>query len=299
MPLQATEHSSNQAEALDLRAPLEVLSILHRGQLDAARCVSTCFPALCRAAEAAATALSSGGRLIYAGAGSSGLMAMADALELPGTFGIAPDRVVILLAGGMNNLPALAGAPEDDTDQARRDVAAAGVGPDDCIIAVSASGTTPYALAALRTARASGAATIAVANNAPAPLLDEADIAIHLSTPPEIIAGSTRMGAGSAQKIALNMISTLMAIRLGHVHDGEMVNLKADNAKLKQRANRIVCAISQCTHEQAERYLEAADGSVKVAILLAAGAPDPEQARQMLAASAEMLRPALQHLKQS
>ncbi len=299
MPLQATEHSSNQAEALDLRAPLEVLSILHHGQLEAARCVANCFPALSRAADTAATALSSGGRLIYAGAGSSGLMAMADALELPGTFGIAPDRVVILLAGGMKNLHDLAGGPEDDTDQAGRDIEAAVVGPDDCIIALSASGTTPYALAALRAAKASGAATIAIANNAPAPLLDEADIAVHLSTPPEIIAGSTRMGAGTAQKIALNMISTLTAIRLGHVHDGEMVNLKADNAKLRQRANRIVCAISKCNHEQAERHLEAAEGSVKVAILLAAGAPNSQQALDMLAASGQALRPALQHLQQT
>lgn len=299
MPLHTTEDLSNQADALDLRAPLEILSILHHGQLDAACSVATCFPALSRAAEAAAAALSSGGRLIYAGAGSSGLMAMADALELPGTFGIAPDRVVILLAGGTDNLRTLAGGPEDDADQARNDIEAIATGPDDCLIALAASGTTPYAVAALGAARACGAATVAIANNAPTPLLDAANVAIYLPTPPEIVAGSTRMGAGTAQKIALNMISTLMAIRLGHVHDGRMVNLKADNAKLKQRARRIVCAVANCTEAEADRHLDSAGGSVKIAILLAAGAPDPQHAEQMLAASSQSLRSALRRLERS
>ncbi|TJW67138.1 MAG: N-acetylmuramic acid 6-phosphate etherase, partial [Mesorhizobium sp.] len=134
-------------------------------------------------------------------------------------FGIKRDRIAILIAGGDDAFKTLSGGPEDDTDEASAAVAAAGIGEGDCLIAVSASGSTPYAVRAIEDARRRGAATIAIANNKDAPLLRLADIAILLETPPELIAGSTRMGAGTAQKIALNMLSTLAAIHLGHVHD--------------------------------------------------------------------------------
>ncbi|MBZ4138562.1 N-acetylmuramic acid 6-phosphate etherase, partial [Escherichia fergusonii] len=195
-----------------------------------------------------------------------------DALELPGTYGIAPDRVVILLAGGIESLVRLAGGYEDDVEQAARDIAGAGLGQGDCLIAISASGTTPYAVAAIDEAKRRGLKIIAIANNPAVPLFRHADVAITLETPPEIVAGSTRMGAGTAQKIALNLLSTLMAVHLGHVHDGYMVNLVADNEKLRERAALIVSAIAACDIADAKQHLASTDGSVKRAILLAAGA---------------------------
>jgi N-acetylmuramic acid 6-phosphate etherase len=223
-------------------------------------------------------------------------MAIADALELPGTFGIPRDRIELLLAEGIDNLFSLPAAPEDDEAKAVRDVARAGIGKGDCLIALSASGTTPYAVAALSAAKAAGAATVGIANNDGAPLLMLADVAILLPTPPELIAGSTRLGAATAQKIALNMMSTLAAIRLGHVHDGYMVNLKADNRKLRARAARIVAAISGDSEAAAVSHLESSGGSVKTAVLLAAGAGDAAHAEHLLAANDQNLRRAMAQL---
>ena len=192
-----------------------------------------------------------GGRLAYAAAGSSGLMALADALELPGTYGIPRDRIAILIAGGDEALRTSGRRPGG---RHRRRPRAPSPTPasarGDCLIAVSASGSTPYAVRRAATKRARrGAATIAIANNAGTPLLRPWPTSpILLATPPEVIAGSTRMGAGTAQKIALNMLSTLAAIHLGHVHDGYMVNLIADNIKLRDRA-----AAHRRRHQRARR----------------------------------------------
>lgn len=292
-----TEAHHQNAEGLDIQAPDAILSSLADAQIEAARAVRGAIPAIADAAEIIAGRLNGGGKLAYAAAGSSGLMALADALELPGTFGIKRDRIAILIAGGDEAFKTLAGGPEDDTGEAMAAVASAGIGKDDCLIAVSASGSTPYALRALEEARRRGAATIAIANNSDAPLLRLADVAILLETPPELIAGSTRMGAGTAQKIALNMLSTLTAIHLGHVHDGYMVNLMADNIKLRDRAARIVAAISGRGRDDAARLLEKSGGAVKTAILLAAGADSADAARKILEGTGQKLRPALSALE--
>ncbi len=297
MAVQHTEEQHPDAVGIDVQAPEVVLRRLADGQMAAAAAVQGAIPDIARAARLAADTVSSGGLLVYAGAGSSGLMALADALELPGTFGIANERIVVLLAGGAAALTNLAGAPEDDRDDAARAVRDADIGAGDCLIALSASGSTPYAVGALAEARSRGAATIAIANNPGAPLLRSADVGILLATPPEVIAGSTRMGAGTAQKSALNMLSTLMAILLGHVHDGLMVNLHADNAKLKARAARIVAAIAGCSKEEAARLLDDAGGSVKLAVLMAAGAASRQAAHEMLEAAGRRLRPALSMLE--
>ncbi|MCV3206597.1 N-acetylmuramic acid 6-phosphate etherase [Mesorhizobium sp. YC-39] len=294
-----TEAHHQNAEGLDIQAPDAILSSLADAQIEAARAVRGAIPAIADAAEIIAGRLNGGGKLAYAAAGSSGLMALADALELPGTFGIKRDRIAILIAGGDEAFKTLAGGPEDDTGEAAAAVAAAGIGKDDCLIAVSASGSTPYAVRALEEARRRGAATIAIANNSDAPLLRLADVAILLETPPELIAGSTRMGAGTAQKIALNMLSTLTAIHLGHVHDGYMVNLMADNIKLRDRAARIVAAISGRGRDDAARLLEKSGGAVKTAILLAAGAASADAAEKILEGTGQKLRPALSAIEGS
>lgn len=293
MDARRTEERNFAARGLDALPDAAILELLANIQVEAAASVKSALPALAKAADAAAVCLEAGGRLVYAAAGSSGLMALADALELPGTFGIDSRRIVVLLAGGAASLTELVGGPEDDEAAGAAAISGHDICATDCVIAVSASGTTPYTLAALRAAMAAGATTVGMAGNADAPMLAEAEIAVHLATPPEVVAGSTRMGAGTAQKIALNLISTLMAVRLGHVHDGYMVNLRADNAKLEGRAARIVADISGCTQDQARGHLAAAGGAVKTAVLMAAGARDLETAEAILDSTGRRLRPAL------
>ena len=291
-----TEGRHAQAAGLDLKADADILALLARGQVAAAECVATAAPAIGEGASLAAQTIREGGRLIYAAAGSSGLMALADALELPGTYGIARDRIVVLLAGGNDALVDMRGGPEDDGDAARAAVEAIAPDARDCLIAVTASGHTPYPLAAVDAARRAGARSIGIANNAGASLFERVDVSICLETPPEVIAGSTRMGAGTAQKIALNMLSTLMAIRLGHVHDGFMVNVVADNEKLRGRARGIVMAIAGVDGVIADRALKASNGAVKPAILLALGVASPAEAGALLARHDGHLRPAIAEL---
>ncbi|MDX3975687.1 N-acetylmuramic acid 6-phosphate etherase [Shinella sp.] len=291
-----TEGRHEQASGLDELQPVDVLSVLADGQKAAAAVVDAALADIAAAARLAADAILAGRRLVYVGAGSSGLMAMADALELPGTYGIARDRIVILLAGGAASLEDLAGGYEDDRDLAVNDASAASIGAGDCVVAVSASGSTPYALAIADYAREKGASVVALANNPGAALFAGADVSILLQTPPEVISGSTRMGAGTAQKIAFNLFSTLVGVHLGHVHDGHMVNLKADNIKLKGRACRIVSDISGVGLDEAERLLARSEGSVKTAVLLAAGVEDASVAAAVLERSGQSLRRALKAL---
>jgi N-acetylmuramic acid 6-phosphate etherase len=224
-------------------------------------------------------------------------MALADALELAGTFGIPADRTPVLFAGGAATLLNLTGAVEDDTGAATRDLERSGLGPGDAVICVSASGGTPYTLAVAEAARARGVTVIALANVAASPLLARADIAVLLDTGPELVAGSTRMGAATAQKIALNLISTLTGLKLGHVHDGYMVNVVADNGKLRDRAARIVAAVAGAPDADARAALAATAGAVKPAVLLAAGARDRGHAEALLAASGGHVGPALSALQ--
>ena len=297
MTLRRTETQHRHAKGLHALPPQAILTRLLESQQEAAAAVAAALPAIEAAAQAAAGALKAGGKLGYAGAGSSGLMALADALELAGTFGIAADRTPALFAGGAAALLAMTGAVEDEAGAAARDVETAGLGAGDALIAVSASGTTPYTLAAAEAARARGVAVIGIANSAGAPLLALASAPVLLDTGPEVVAGSTRMGAATAQKIALNMISTLTGLSLGHVHDGYMVNVIADNAKLRERARRIVADISGAAPETAAAALSATAGAVKPAVLIAAGAPDAAAAAQLLDRSGGHIGPALDALR--
>lgn len=296
MAAKQTEERHALSAGLDLRGDGDILALLAQGQAEAARIVGDAAPAIARGAELATASIRAGGRLIYAAAGSSGLMALADALELPGTYGIARDRIVVLLAGGEEALTDMRGGPEDDGEAGRLATEALGLGTQDCLIALTASGHTPYPLEAAAAARRIGARTIAIANNAGAAIFDAVDVGICLKTPPEVIAGSTRMGAGTAQKIALNMLSTLMAIRLGHVHDGYMVNVVADNDKLRGRARGIVCAVANVDAARAEAALQASNGAVKTAILLALGAGSSTAADALLDRHEGHLRPAIAEL---
>lgn len=294
--MRRTETQHQHARGLQSAAPATALARLLAGQADAVAAISPALAAIEDAAGRMAATLAAGGRVGYAGAGSSGLMALADALELFGTFGIPADRTPVFFAGGAAALLAMTGAVEDDAASAGRDLAAAGLGPGDLLIAVSASGSTPYTLAAAEAARARGVAVAAIANAASSPLLAAADVAILLDTGPELVAGSTRMGAATAQKVALNLISTLAGLRLGHVHDGYMVNLVADNAKLRDRAARIVATIAGADEAAARAALAATGGAVKPALLVAAGAR-PDDARRLLDETGGHVGPALAALR--
>ncbi len=266
-----TEAPHPASAGLHLAPAAEVLARLLSAQSLALEAVRPALPALAAAAETAATALQAGGRMVYAGAGSSGLMALADCLELMGTFGISPDRTPMLFAGGAAALLQMAGAVEDDLALAKADLRHAAISPRDVVICVSASGSTPYTLTVATAARQAGARVIGLANVPGSALLTAADHPVLLDTGAEVVAGSTRMGAATAQKAALNMLSVLVGIRLGHVHDGYMVNLIADNAKLIDRAARIVAAIARVAPHTAAAALAQTGGAVKPAVLVARG----------------------------
>lgn len=291
-----TEALHAAASGLDARPIEEIAALLIDAQVAASTVTQHALAGLAGGATAMATSVRSGGVLHYTAAGSSGLMAASDAMELGGTFSIPPSQVRIHMAGG---LPTGAEMPGDTEDETRHlEAALAGISARDTVIAVSASGHTPYTLAAVRIARAQKATVIAIANNRDAALFDGADHAVCLETPPELVAGSTRMGAGTAQKIALNTLSTLMAVELGHIHDGMMVNLRADNAKLRGRAVEIVCRVAAVEKPAATAALKSADGEVKPAILTAKAGVAPDEARAILQKHGGKLRSALMQLKQ-
>lgn len=286
----APDAGRKTVDTLPADAALEAMLASH---IAAAKAVSGSLPQIALAADLVADALGKGGALTYAAAGSSGLMALADASELAGTFGLAPGQARIAMAGGVPVDADMPGGTEDDTDEAAR--IAAAMGPSDVAIVISASGTTPYALAVARAVRAAGRKVIGIANVAKAPLYDLADIAIAIPTGPEVVEGSTRLGAGTAQKIALNMISTLAGIRLGHVHDGLMVNLRPDNIKLRNRAAGIVQRIAAVDRSAADAALATTGFDTKLAVLVASGA-DQTRARDLLAQNDFRLRPCLESL---
>jgi N-acetylmuramic acid 6-phosphate etherase len=217
------------------------------------------------------TRLRAGGRLVYVGAGTSGRLAVQDGAELVPTFNWPPDRLLLLMAGGKDALLRSVEDAEDATGRAVRLVQQHRLGPSDVVIAVAASGTTPFTLSCLREAKRSGALTIGIANNPDTPILQDAECSIWLDTGPEPIAGSTRMKAGTAQRVTLNLLSSLVMIRLGRVHEGLMVDVQAVNAKLARRSENIVQRLTGSSIEDVRNALDRANGSVKLAVLLLHG----------------------------
>lgn len=269
----------------------ESLAAMLDGQQAAYAAVRLALPALTRAVQSAAARLGDRGRLVYVGAGSSGRLAVQDGVELWPTFAWPHDRLAYLIAGGTAALVRSKEGAEDDASAGTAEIEAAAIGPDDVIIGVAASGTTAYTRAAIRTARRRGALTVGIANNPEAPLLAEAEIGVLLPTGPEFLAGSTRMAAGTAQKMALNLLSTQLMMELGRIYDGLMVHVVPSNAKLVERAVRMVRAIATVPVEAAEAAYEQAGRSIPLAVLLLDGL-DPDEARRRLDAAQGDLRKA-------
>lgn len=287
-----TEKPDPRFVELDAWPVADILEAMWEGQASAVAAVRASLPQLARAVEAAAAALGDKGRLVYVGAGTSGRVAVQDGAELPPTFDWPERRVVFAMAGGPRALTRSAEGAEDDARAGAKAMRAARVGPHDVVIGVAASGTTPFTLAALRAARARKAVTIAVASNPDAPLLKAAAYPILADTGSEAIAGSTRMKAGTAQKIVLNLLSSTVMVRLGRIHRGLMVNMRPTNAKLRARAEAMVMRLCDCPRSAARASLDAAGGDVKIAVLLRAGATQA-QARRLLRRHADNLRAAL------
>jgi N-acetylmuramic acid 6-phosphate etherase len=274
-----TERISPRYSGLDLWEPGEILDSMIEAQFTAVAAARAARPALERAARAMEARVRYRGRLIYAGAGTSGRLAVQDGAELMPTFSWPADRLVLLMAGGKEALLQSVEGAEDEVGLAERLVRQHVVDGKDVLIAVAASGTTPFTLACLREAKRRGALTVGIANNRGTPLLEEADHPIWLDTGPEPIAGSTRMKAGTAQKIALSLLSSLLMILLGRVYDGLMVDVQAVNQKLIRRSEDMLVRLTGCSRDVARDALRTAQGSVKLAVMLLNGCNVEEGAR--------------------
>ena len=289
----STEGPRRGNSGLDLWPTTDAVMSMFEGQLAAAVAVKDQVRAIASAAEEAAERLGKpSGRLVYVGAGTSGRLAVLDGVELEPTFGWSRDRLIYAIAGGMEALKGSVEKAEDDEKSARELVASANLSRNDVVIGVSASGTTPFTVAAVCEARSTGALTIALSGKADTPLLACAAHAIVLDTGEEPIAGSTRMKAGTAQKIALNLLSTSIMIRLGRVYDRLMVDMRVSNRKLRARAIAIVSEISGSNAREAEAALDLAECNIKLATLLAMGM-SREDAAELLASSSDNLRLAI------
>jgi N-acetylmuramic acid 6-phosphate etherase len=287
-----TERVSARYSAIDIWPPGEILDALIESQFAAVAAIRPAQPALERAALAVEARIRYRGRLVYAGAGTSGRLAVQDGAELMPTFSWPEERLALLMAGGTEALLRSIEGAEDEVASAERLVQEHVVDSKDVLIGVAASGTTPFTLTCLREAKRRGALTVGIANNSGTPLLEEADHPIFLDTGAEPIAGSTRLKAGTAQKIALNLLSTLLMIRLGRVYDGLMVDVQAVNEKLVRRSNEMLVRITGCSQEAARSALQRGRGSVKLAVMLLNGCT-PEEGAQLLERSRGHLRSAL------
>jgi N-acetylmuramic acid 6-phosphate etherase len=291
MPM-STERSSPRYSSIDVWDAEDIAESIVESQFAAVSAVHAVRKEIASAVVAMQARLQDRGRLIYVGAGTSGRLAVQDGAELAPTFGWPEDRLVLLVAGGKEALLRSVEGAEDDAEQGIRLIDQHAVTAQDVLIGVAASGTTRFTLACLREAKRRGALTLGIANNKATPLLEEADHPIFLNTGSEPIAGSTRLKAGTAQKVALNTLSTLLMILLGKVYRGLMVDVRAVNEKLVQRSEDMLMQLTGRSRDDARDALLRANGSVKIAVMLLHGC-DPESAKQLLNAADDRLGPAL------
>jgi N-acetylmuramic acid 6-phosphate etherase len=289
----ATEMANPATSEIDRMSPLEIVQAINDEDAKVALAVKRVLPEIARAVEAIAERMRRGGRLIYVGAGTSGRLGALDASECPPTFNISSENVVACIAGGPIAFGLAHEDLEDSVEAGQADVAKLHLTEADIVVGITASGRTPYARGALAYARQQGALTIGLACNADAPIVEESAIMIAPQVGPEVIAGSTRMKAGTAQKMVLNMLSTGAMILLGKTFGNLMIDVQTSNYKLRQRALSITQQETGLDEEAAEEMLERAGGETKTAILMARTNLSPDEARQQLAAHGQMLRAAL------
>ena len=295
MNLGALVSETRNPQTMDLDA-LSTLDLVHRfNQQDTlvAEAVKATLPYVASAVDAAAEALKSGGRIIYMGAGTSGRLGVLDASECPPTFGVPHGLVVGLIAGGPGALLKAVEGAEDNAQLGENDLIALNLVPQDLVVGLAASGRTPYVIGGLKYARKTGCTTVAISCNPDSPIAQEADIAISPVVGPEALTGSTRLKSGTAQKLVLNMISTGAMVKFGKVYQNLMVDMKATNIKLMDRACRMVVEATGIARAEAETLLRQTDFDVKPAILMALSGLNADAAREKLAAHQGFLRAAL------
>jgi N-acetylmuramic acid 6-phosphate etherase len=293
MTLPRTEQPHPGHERLDEYATAHLVEVLVEDQAQAAAAVQAAAAQIAVAVNAAAPRLEAGGRLIYVGAGTSGRLGLLDSVELNPTFSWPPDRALALLAGGPPAIYQAVEGAEDDAEQGGRDLLALQPGSNDVVLLLAASGATPYTLGALGAAKRAGAYTVGFANNPDSPLAAAADAGITLDTGPELVSGSTRLKAGTAQKIALNTFSTAVMVRLNKVFGNLMVDVRPTNAKLVRRGIRLVVLAAGVDEGRAKEALEACGFHVKTAIVSLLKAVGPEEARSLLESAKGSVRGAL------
>ena len=288
-----TEQLNPAAKDLDLKSSLEIARIINAEDFKVATAVKAALPQIARAIDLIAQSLKQGGRLIYVGAGTSGRLAALDASECPPTFNTDPRTVQFIIAGGTKALHSATEASEDSRQLGQREIAKRKPGKNDVVVGIAASGRTPFTIAAIEYARRHGAKTIAVTCNAASPLEKAAQLAIVAKVGPEVIAGSSRMKAGSAQKMILNMLSSGAMTRLGYVYGNLMINVHVKNYKLRERGLTILQRAAAINRPAAEQALKAAGNDVPVALVMLQAEVNRKQAMQALKSSHGHVRQAI------
>ncbi|MEU5766692.1 N-acetylmuramic acid 6-phosphate etherase [Streptomyces asoensis] len=288
-----TEAFRPELADVDRLPTLDIARLMNGEDTGVPAAVGARLPQIAAVVDAVAARMARGGRLVYAGAGTAGRLGVLDASECPPTFATAPGQVVGLIAGGPSAMVTSVEGAEDSEDLAEADLAALALTPDDTVVGVSASGRTPYAVGAVRYARARGALTVGLACNAGSALAAAAEHGIEVVVGPELLTGSTRLKAGTAQKLVLNMISTITMIRLGKTYGNLMVDVRATNEKLRARAHRIVALATGADDADIEAALTATGGEVKNAVLVLLAGVDGPAAARLLEESGGHLRAAL------
>jgi N-acetylmuramic acid 6-phosphate etherase len=291
-----TEQRNPRSRGLDKKSTLEVLRLLNREDAHVATAVRRELPKIAQAVDAIVKAFGKGGRLFYVGAGTSGRLAVLDAAECPPTFGTKPRMVHAIIAGGVKALQRSVEGAEDSTVAGARDLSSAGFSKHDVVVGIAASGTTPYVLGALKFAKRRGAITVGVTSNSDSPLARLAQIAIVPDTSAEIVAGSTRLKAGTAQKMVLNLLSTAAMVRMGRVYEGWMVHVALANSKLRSRGVQILEEATGVGARIAKRALKEANYDLAVALVALKSDAKPSQARRALASAHGNVRKAFESL---
>ncbi|WP_147917540.1 N-acetylmuramic acid 6-phosphate etherase [Ruania zhangjianzhongii] len=289
----ATERVDEQYRDLDRRTAREVLTALNDAEAQVPIAVSAVLDELALLVEAVAEGIRSGGRLVYVGAGTSGRLGVLDAAECPPTFHVSPETVQGLIAGGRGAVFTAVEGAEDSTEQGVADIERLGIQPEDTVVGIAASGRTPYVLAAVAAARKAGARTAGIACNTNSALGAAVDHPLEVEVGAEVIAGSTRLKAGSATKQLLNMLSTAVMVRIGKTYQNLMVDLAVTNAKLRDRGERLLVRITGCERAEAARALRAAGDRIPVAAVMIARQVDREAAEVLLASHGGRLAPIL------
>ena len=288
-----TEQRNPNSMQLDSLSAQELVALINREDQQVALAVEKCLPQIASAVEKIVTAFERGGRLVYVGAGTSGRLGVLDASECPPTYGVQPEMVVGLIAGGDHALRHPIEGAEDNVQQGQADLKEIDFSARDVLVGIAASGRTPYVLGALNYAKQLGATTVSIASNPKSKMAEVADIAIETVVGPEVLTGSSRMKSGTAQKLVLNMLTTASMVLIGKCYQNLMVDVQASNEKLKARALKIVMEATECDNETAANVLAKANGQVKLAILMQLSGLDALEAQSLLDKSNGKLRQAL------